>query len=62
MSETYKLLLNFYNNWKIHNRTAMFQINANEDNDKICFTRQYKYRLEELMSKVMLNIAAYIKG
>lgn len=40
----------------------MFQINANEDNKKIYFTMQYKYRLEEPMSKVMLNIAAYTKG
>lgn len=40
----------------------MFQINANEDNDKTYYTRQCKYRLEETMSKVMLSVAAYVKG
>jgi len=40
----------------------MLQINANEDNEKFYFARQYKYRLEEPMSRVILNTAAYIKG
>lgn len=39
MSETSELLSNFHSNYKIYNRIAIFQSNANVDDEKIYFTK-----------------------